>query len=134
MPSKQDLSPEGAAKERAEEHRAARAEMYKEQAKKEGGWADELFEGWEGGSTEGLVQFIAKGNAVAVKFQNKIRAKIARRQVNEKRAEQAKLDAEAKARRDADEETARIAHEALMADYLAKVKLVCYWAAVGSLA
>ena len=130
-PSKQELSPEGIAAARAEEHRASRAEMYKEQAKKEGGWADELFEGWEGGSTEGLVAFIAKGNQVAVKFQGKIRQKIARRQVNEKRAEQARLDAEAKAQRDADDEAARIAHEAMIADLLAKVKLVGYWGAVG---
>ena len=52
---------EAASEARAEQQRAKRAEHFKEMAKSQMGWSDDLLENWNGGSTESLVSLILPG-------------------------------------------------------------------------
>lgn len=100
------LSAAAAAAARAEAHKARRIEEVRQTALREG-WAAELLDQWPGGDRKSLVQFLDKGNTVAIRFQSAIRAKKARKEVGErlkvaraKRAEderQAQEEAEARA-------------------------------------
>ena len=103
------LSQQKLAEKRAAEHRQGRIERFKEAAKREEGWSDELIDGFQGSSAEELRTFIAKGTMVAIKFQQAIRTRKARREVEERRQAKAEKDAAEKARRDAEDAQARAA-------------------------